>query len=394
MKNSVLVIFIFLTYSGVSQTCLSEMYPYDTLYTMRYFDRDIKSSMAALYKNELWLYTPTLRENDTLYFQVFNLDRRTVEQKTVYVPSLSFKVHYPDSRAFAVNDKNCVLYFHGVVLVLKRKHNGLLFETIFPINEGVEFMHLSAGQKLKLGKAYNFHPLSQPTKTFAGIYDLKSQKFDNYINPEISGIEFTHFSPRQHIAFSDRFTVSADILTYSVKVYDNKNYGFKDSAILYRNIDSFGLNVHQKIWYEKYRTISNTKTLIDSLSEIEDNVARIEWVGFVNDTMLLVRHIPHHQKAKSRVRYYDVWLFSNNKWMLSQTDIVDGLPNINSYHKRNMPVLSSQSTILVNDRFLVVLSKGTDIDFLNLNQQLVKEKEDEYYKEKYPCIRMDIHKKH
>lgn len=391
MKHIVLTIFIFLIFRGASQSGLSEIYPYDTLYALPYFDRDIKSSNAALYKNELWLYTPTLKENDTLYFQVFNLDKRTVVQKTVYVPSLSFKVSYPDSRAFAVTNNNLALYFHGVVLVLKRKGNGLFFETIFPINEGIEFMHLTDDRKLKLGKAYNFHPLSQSTKTFAGVYDLNSQKFNSYINPSVTGIEFTHFSPRQHIAFSDKFTATADMLTYFVTVYTNS---LKDSVTIKRSIDNFGLNAEQKMAYEKHRTISNAKTLIDSLSEIEDNIARIEWIGFINDTTLLVRHIPIRQLDKNRIRYYDVWLLSNNKWSLAQTDIADILPSTEIYNRKNMPILSSQSTILVNDKFLVVQSKGTDINFLYLNQQDVKKRQDEYYAEKYPCIRLDVHKKH
>lgn len=340
--------------------------------------------------NYFWIYKPNWKEIDSVLFYKINLETYKIDSTYGVIPSLPYKIKSPDANTIAVSDKYLLIGFYGTIALFNIENNKLIFNKIFPISASFTYYKI-IGNYIVCGQAYNYHPLSDPNKTMIALYDIKTDKFAKDIIPDFINIEFSHFGSNHWIDAYDNKILFSQTTDYHIDIYDTQ-LNKKDS--IERNIkdwEKFDSKIMDRL--NKNIPVGHSKVLIDSLSPYEDVVSRIESAHFISDSLILVKYIPTNNASKNRLRMYDVWKLSNNRWGLVFSDLKDEKPdNEDVFTKENFPITEGSSCpIYVDKKHLVLVIPDTPVPKMGNKLSAIKEMEDDYYINNNPVATLFIY---
>lgn len=373
--KQIIISFIFLCSVDASCQNIQRFFNLDTIINIPIPNSFKDKIVNTCYNNELWVYIPGKR-SDTLDFMVINLENHSIKEVFCPFRSMYFKISNPTARDFSLSKNTmCISFSDNSVMVIDRNKYQLKIRELFPTTEYLVFIQLK-GDKLFYAKHYNAHPLSSATKTVLGKYNIKNRNVKS-INPKFDHIEFSHFSPNKWVSFGNQYNVFSQTSSYKIDIYDNE-LNVIDSI---KHIKSDWKKINEDTLDHIISQKTSAKSLIYLLEPIEDTLCRIESVYLLNDNILLVSHIPPHQKKNNYSRKIDIWKKGKeNKFSLLKENIIDAkFESTAIITKDNFPIgLKYHNNVFHNNK-LIQWKFGATINPLGLTQSEFENKKDTYY---------------
>lgn len=370
---------------------VQEIIRLDTIISTLQVDSGMMKPAVASNKSSLWVYFPSMNDNDSLLFLRLNLKTYKMDTFWLVIPSISSKISNPEARSFSINDKYLVLLFFKSFVTFEIKPNKKpLYLGITPLQESAEYIHLLEEQII-FGRCYNHHPLDEVIKTQLSIYDIKTEKFKRVLTPEFSNIEFSHFAPNHWMDATENKILFAQTTEYQIDIY---NSSLKKIGNIERQVSNWN-NFDSSIAIRLRRELKpgQAKKVIEILSPVEDTISRLESAYFINDSTIFIRHIPPFNKKQKRIRLIDIWqLNQNNQWTLIAKDFRDEKPTVETiFSKNNYPLLSVYYNIGFIDQKLYFVKPSAKINEFGKSYSAIIKEEDEYFIKQNPEFNIYIY---
>jgi hypothetical protein len=364
----------------------------DTIINTGYpLETEFDKVISNVNKNELWMYIPNWNESDTVTFIKLDLNTNGYDTLSCIIPGLPYKIQSPVAEAMSISDKYVLLAFFKSIALFTRSGNRLVFDKIFPINETYSYYRIN-GEQVICGKAYNHHPLSEPSKTLLVVYDIKKDAFVKVLEPAFKNIEFSHFGGNHWIDASASSVLFAQTTEYSIDIY---NTALESKGKIKREAkdwNSFNNAVMTRL--SKKIPQGSSKVLIDSLTPYDRTVSRLEGAYFINDSMVLVRYIPQNSFTNNDYRKYDLWQLQSGKWLLVKNDLEDKkFTPAETMTKDNFYITGGSSVdMFISNGRVIIVRAGSPVDLLGKKLKDARKAEDLYYEKNNPVALVYIYK--
>ena len=310
---------------------------------------------------EIMIYLPATEDTDTLTFIHIKMQGFLRDTLHVVVPGFALQVQEPSAQQFSINKEYIVMAFWKNILLLKRDGDQrLVFQGFLPMAESFSYLQL-VGDKIVIGRCYNYNPKDAASPTMLTMYDLSTRLFEKPIYPVFQSIEFTYFKPLHTIDANSKWVAFAQTQSYDVTLYDQKLH---TAGRIQRKVEDWKL-IDTSFIKSVVAKKLNPRGAIAELDSVEQISSRLESIDFLDDSTLAVRFIPPNGNRFPRVRRFDIWSLNGGEWKLAQADMLDRSPNQDSILWRgNFPLGSGYGNCqycvtgnhrLVNSRFMAAI---------------------------------------
>jgi len=362
MKCFTLILLYFFALShSFSQQDIHSFIKLDTLFStgIKIDNEDVVTDNVKfkLVHDNVWLFYPNWKDNDSIHFLKLNLKTYTKQLINIYVPGISFKILSPNIKNFDINDSALVILFHNNCFAyFKLKNKNYVFDFIEPLQYSFQDIRLLPNSRLLIYNNYNSHPTGNPDKTILHVYNCKTHKIQASARPHFNNIAFSHFSPNHWIDVNANSIMLSQTSSYRISFFDfnlTKINEFAHSENDWVYADTNYINILEGI-----KPRISPKDIIDRLSPMEDSVSRIEAIYTLSPTQLLVRKTPANSKRLNRLRTYDVLKLNSksNIWKIALRDITDKKPDENEViTKQNFPINSVFHEVSFNQSYYIKL---------------------------------------
>ena len=279
-----------------------------------------KSNLYSIYKST----------NDSIYFQMLNLDTYSKRYFTLATENSESEFNWLP-QGFGLNDKWLVVGWSKLIIVYFKMNDKWVYKYMHKFKENRSFLQFKLiNDAVFMGEVY---PRSN-NKNKASIFtfNLRNKKIEKEFNPYFRGIEYTYFAPNKFIDFNDNGskTLISQTLDYKIDIYNDSfelEYTLKKSKGEWQSIDTTELiTMRDEFKIKKVGPMNRIERLRQSFRSNSDIMRKVQ---FLNDSMIIAFYSPSNKTHKKDMAY-DIWIFKNNKWILKYNKLVDGFPNMNA----------------------------------------------------------------
>jgi hypothetical protein len=336
----------------------------------------------CVYNDAIYLHKSSYE--DTLdYTFITKIDIKTGQKTTikVFFPDMVYMLRTPYSTNIATNDEYLVILYDRLLCIFNKKtKEEYSLKYYLPLQNCPKQLYINNSNKLLMTAFYNAHPLSQNCKLSIEIFNLNTLRFEvNECNQNPDGIAISHFEPNNYFAPTNKLIAVSDALKYKISIRDWSN---KELFTLKRDLRYPTINDTLKKITASVE-IGHNKELIEKVIPIDDTLARLESLFFKNDSTLMVRHIPSHQKEKNRLRLWDTWSYNSklNKWELSQKDLEESGKITTEFklNNNNLPTQSVYSKCAISNGLLIEERRFNGVPFEGLTFKKWQKQIDDKY---------------
>jgi len=359
-----------LTTANSQKNNLLDFYKLDTIIDTKilvdYSDFTDVNYNLSIYKNNLMIYIPSYKEDDSLRFSCVNMNNYTVNNMSFYVKNLSDKITTPYLYSFSFNDSFLVIYstyknLIGFNIVNRTK----LIDTVLEgcVLEKIKLIN----NKIILTSTYNLHPKMCEHNTEIKVISIPNLETirDTFLNNIDK--EFSHYNPHSWISVSDQGNIMFTLSTqYKFFEYNSNLELLSTNVGIDSNFKGFPINILNNFY--SINKEYNPKSLITFLKPFDNSLSRIERVHYLSNSEMFISKIPRDISKSKFHRLFDFYTLVDNKWKIKYSNIIEYYPEKDTkLFKNNFPMNSAYSSknSLFDGKYYLILEASSVANYFN-----------------------------
>lgn len=337
-------------------------------------------------------YFKSSSSNNIIHWYTLNLNTKQIEHDSIETIQEETSEYRPSGlKSIAFNDSYLAfLTSNNSIWVIEKKPVLKIIwkELIKPTSKDRSSkIKISKDNILYLINDYNFSTNPDDRISF-GCFNLLKLKNTSTHKVSFSHIALSMFSPTNWVDYCDGKFLVSDNISYCIKIYD------KD-IMLIDSLKRTGLD-WKKIPEElpiklnkKFKTKHDPSAIFNTLTPyIEDSASFVWYTKFIDRNTILVKYTYPAQMGKDMSTTFDIWKCDGaNKWFLLDSGLKGYFDyyervQIDSFTKSNFLTCLNVQNYTAGGGKLVVVSKTSDINPINMNRRKYYDLNNKYFVEK------------
>ncbi len=391
MKNQICIILLLCVKILSAQNSISDYIVLEkqisindsTLFSTKYlYSEDFNTNEIAI------TFYNTQKDRDSVLFFILNTQTDRVSTESYFIKDLreSLINNYCETFDNISFSERYLTVTTGSYIYILDRHSKKIIQKLENKKASFESCTLFAQAKHFL-MCKNYNHIGRK-KTEFSIYSLPmlNKEYNQY--PVFKDIKYTHLNPSHWISVSNHQILFAQTLDYSIEIFNQKlkktHTITAPKTYTWKSLQS---KDRKKIQHKKHPALA-----IQEMLKYENHINRIAGVYWVSDSTFIVNiNEGVGQGDNPKYRYwFDVWRYSNQKWILKHERMKDPLFEETEFNKGKVSLLSDMMGrhYIFTPNYVYVLGYNVPIDLKAYDYENYTKNRNEYLYEKNPIFQI------